>query len=189
MLNDFHEQTKQAKASIEDVANEVQTKIDALQARIDAANAESEALTAEYDEIILAGEADQAVDLKRRIEVQKDIAAALERQIAPLREEQANVRKDATERAAEAIAQLIEGEGNKIIEVKSQAAQKARDAYTCALKELEETQHAVAEQGRRIKHLCASSGATYRTPNVRRYNVSDFVVEEPAESQSAQSMF
>lgn len=189
MFSEFNAIVDKAKASIETAATEVQEEISALEARIHAATAEADQLQAEYDAALLA-DSDKAMEIKDRLSVQRDMAAALERQLRPILAQREQVRKEAISRAAEAIAEAVGNEGNASIRKCRTEAEEKREAYVAALQNLERVQHGVADVGRRLHPLCGKEGLSVPPMTVERYSRDALLVDEKflAESESTASI-
>ncbi|MGE4421497.1 MAG: hypothetical protein AB7D39_04310 [Pseudodesulfovibrio sp.] len=182
-MSDFTTIVAEAKASVETAAAEVQGKINALHARIRAATAEADQLQAEYDAALLDA-SDKAVDIKGRLSVQRDLAAALSRKLDPLLAQRGEARKEAVSKAAEAIAAAISDEGGRAIRRCREAAEAKRDEYLAALEQMQTVQHRVAEEARRLPRFCSAEGLAAPGCNVARYSRSEFLVDEDLISES-----
>lgn len=190
MFTNFNKIVAEAKNSICTTNAALEAEIAKLNERASAAQGEVSSLTAEYDELLLAGQAEEAAEVRQRLEVQRDLCAALERQVRPLLAQREDHRRAAVASAAEKIAQAVNGPGNDAIRKAMSAAEALREQYLAALKELQTVQHTVSTEGRQLHRMCGQAELTVPGTSVARYDRDALLVSERdlAESQSTASI-
>jgi hypothetical protein len=185
MFSKFNTIVSEAKENINTTNADLEGRIHALNERASAAQAEVESLTNEYDAALLADKAEAAAEVRQRLEVQRDLCAALERQVRPLLEQREEHRAAAVGAAAEKIAQAVNGPGNDAIRMALTTAEALREQYLAALAELQTIQHGVAIEARKLPRMCSEVGASTPTARAERYWRPNLLIDETHIAEAA----
>lgn len=184
-MKNFESKITEIEAAFQTQDADMRTELRGTQEALQAAEGRLEALETSYKAALIKNSPD-ATKLRVEVEVSRDTVKLLQEMADQLQQElnrgelvEARLRRHA------AICSAVETEGNEAVRQAISACETAREQYKQALETMVKTQHKVADVGRKSVFLTSQTGRPCNAPTVLRYQASEYLIEEPAQSASA----